>query len=249
MTHEQILTPGVHRCRCECSDGSPKSSVRPIDRSGFTIIELVVCVGIIAVLLALLLPAIQYARETARRTHCRNNFRQFGIALTNYVDLVRSYPPSETTPWPVAIAPQLERGDLFERFDHRFDAFSSAMNAKLGEEPFPLAHCPTDRREALQTSNWMISSVSFNDDLRGLGLQTVTDGLSRTALLTEVTVTQGLVWITGPEQFCGINDSAHAGVFHLLYCDGSVPAVNKQIDQTILAALATPNRGETVQTP
>src|SRR6267143_57935 len=62
-------------------------------RSGFTLIELLVVIAIIAVLIALLLPAVQAAREAARRTQCRNNLKQFGLALNNYHASHQCYPP------------------------------------------------------------------------------------------------------------------------------------------------------------
>jgi len=97
----------------------------PARRSGFTLIELLVVIAIIAILVALLLPAVQQAREAARRSQCKNNLKQYGLALHNYHDSYGMFPIGATgsrdnlprVSWQVRILPFLDQAPLYNQLD------------------------------------------------------------------------------------------------------------------------------------
>jgi len=103
-------------------------------RSGFTLVELLVVIAIIGVLVALLLPAVQAAREAARRTQCSNQLKQLVLSLHNYHDTHRTFPPSgipsNSLGWHVLILPFIEQSALHEQVNFNQGQYSAGTDKR-----------------------------------------------------------------------------------------------------------------------
>ena len=128
-------------------------------RTGFTLVELLVVIAIIGVLVGLLLPAVQTAREAARRMSCSNNFRQVGLALHNYESAYQTLPPSGRRDADFAvqarILPFMEQSGLNDQLNFFVPAFSGGFSAKIPHpdnaaafaNAIPAYLCPSDPAE------------------------------------------------------------------------------------------------------
>lgn len=143
---------------------------------GFTIVELLVVIAIVAILIALLVPAVQYAREAARRTKCTDNLKQIGLAIHNYHDNNNAFPPGwigvtgdevdvnglSGFGWASMILPMMERGNLYYGLNFR-TSMTDSDNSLAHETFIPSFRCPTDTGPRF----WEIGLAAgqTNDDL------------------------------------------------------------------------------------
>lgn len=234
----------LHTANSERKVASPIDRLQPISRDqsrsvrGFTLIELLVVIAIIAVLIALLLPAVQQAREAARRSQCKNNFKQVGLAIHNYNDVHRVFPPGAlqgdpsvappgctvTNPkngmsWAAFLLPMLDQGAVYNS-----DAFQGAFNGKnfydvpngisIGNigQSIPTFLCPSDpqgnERVNIATPIQNSGNSADRDDGGRTNMSAVSDHVNWRCGSTNHPKTH-------PGGTAGVDDTARAsGIFH-----------------------------------
>ena len=182
----------------------------PRSRIGFTLIELLVVIAIIAVLIALLLPAVQQAREAARRTQCKNNLKQQGLALHNYHDTFRVFPPGEfggvyenysggivgnRKCWMQMILPYIDQANLYNQLVPYFNNGTDMLSVpqSIITTRVPSLQCPSDPEAGKVSSqsqgfigNYVMCAGSqdtrttINGDSTGMNLNGVFYAVSKT---------------------------------------------------------------------
>jgi prepilin-type N-terminal cleavage/methylation domain-containing protein len=149
LNNFSLLFSGV--CPMQMRRSQPKNSTD--QRSGFTLIELLVVIAIIAILVSLLLPAVQQAREAARRTQCKNHLKQWGLAMHNFHDAYNRLPYGSQNvrrrTFVVQLWPYIEQSTLYGQYDQTRDFHVSPNNTPsttdgLISRPVAMYYCPSD---------------------------------------------------------------------------------------------------------
>jgi prepilin-type N-terminal cleavage/methylation domain-containing protein len=188
-------------------------------RTGFTLVELLVVIAIIGVLVALLLPAVQAAREAARRMQCTNNLCQLILAVQNYELTFRVYPPgtiNDTGPiqnvpegyhhnWLTQLLPYIEEQVIYNHVDFKVGVYDN-KNLPARQTPIRILQCPTDAGGS--NDLWLTNyagchndvEAPINTDNRGVFFLNssvrpldVSDGVSHTLFISEKLITQKVV--------------------------------------------------------
>jgi prepilin-type N-terminal cleavage/methylation domain-containing protein len=195
--------------------------------SGFTLIELLVVIAIIAVLLSLLLPAVQQAREAARRTQCKNNLMQLGVALNNYMMAHGVLPPGTQNDkgpivskedggyhmsWMAQILPYIEQQNAYDMIDFTQSVYAK-VNLPVRQHFISIFRCPTDPSPS-QSGVGMTSYCGIHNDFEApidvdqngvlflnssIDYDQIRDGSSNTLYVVEAALSTGadLGWMSG----------------------------------------------------
>jgi prepilin-type N-terminal cleavage/methylation domain-containing protein/prepilin-type processing-associated H-X9-DG protein len=207
---------------------------------GFTLIELLVVIAIIAILISLLLPAVQQAREAARRSQCKNNLKQIGLALHNYADAMKCFPPVSVLPMGrtfepysghVRLLPYIEQANLASLIDWAASSeFTS--NPTAAKTRVPIYLCPSEVNDQPRVTPTLVHyplNYGFNEGTwfiydpatgnvgdgafhpnRAFRPSDFPDGLSNTLAAAEVKAYQPNVWDTNNPSTLNVAPPANA---------------------------------------
>jgi prepilin-type N-terminal cleavage/methylation domain-containing protein/prepilin-type processing-associated H-X9-DG protein len=224
----------------------------PSTGRGFTLVELLVVVGVIALLIALLLPAVRSGGSAARRSQCVNNLKQIALALHNYELAHKCLPPAYTVDaqgkplhsWRTLILPYLEQEQLYRTIDLA-KPWNDPANARARETPLGIFRCP-EVRDPKNTTTYVAivgSDVCFLPT-EGRRLDEITDSHGSTLMVIEAGEENAIPWMApmdaneslvmslGPE-----TKLHHAGGMNAALLDGSVRFLKATVSARVRRAL------------
>lgn len=211
--------------------------------------------AVIAVSIALLLPAVQQAREAARRSQSKNNLKQIGLAMHNFHDSYKTFPASGSVDkkgkkllsWRVHVLPFIDQNPLYQQF-HLDEPWDSDHNKQFIKQIPPVYVTPSHAELAKEGKTVYLvptgKGAAFEGDA-GRGIREFTDGTSNTIVAVEAHADAAVIW-TKPDDLVldfknllkGLK-SARVDGFHALFADGSVRFISDAIDVNTLKALFT----------
>lgn len=225
------------------------------------LVMFMVCAGLLA---ALLLPAVQSAREAARRMSCGNNVRQIGLAILNYESAYKQLPPAYTVDskgnklhsWRTVILPFMGESELYKQIDFTVP-WNHPNNAAFREMDLPAYRCPSTNLPAGQTTYVaIVDPKAMFEGARQLKLAEIKDGINNTVMVYETNIANSVNWMSPEDgdiqafidafksQVNGKGKSAHTGGSHCLFGDCSVRFLMGSTDQETLKGVATKDGGE-----
>ena len=254
---KQITIPYSPPGKAIASDSRFSGLLVVVIGAAIAIPVMLACGGI---LIALLLPAVQAAREAARRQQCVNNLKQIALAMHNYHDRYKTFPPAyledETGrpahSWRVLILPFVEQSPLYDQYDFS-KPWDSPENQMVGQTAVPIYSCPSDPGSQTHTSYMVITDPdTVFPAAEALGIGEISDGTSNTLLVVEVPGVS-VDWtepadVSKAELLRAIRNARtnHPGGFNAALADGSVRFIATSIDPRTLEALMTRGAGEQV---
>jgi prepilin-type processing-associated H-X9-DG protein len=212
------------------------------------------------ILVALLLPAVQAAREAARRTEDANNLKQLGLALLNYEDSHKRLPAraifdkqgKPLLSWRVQILPYLEENELYQEF-HLDEPWDSEHNKALIEK-MPLAYKhPEFDRPGMTLYQAVVGKGCVFDGNEGMRLASISDGTSKTIMVVEAAPSKAVPW-TKPDDWeldennpvKNLGGLMPGGIFNVLFVDCHVEGLTDTIDPRVFKSMLTRNGGEPI---